>query len=82
MKTKTFKYITDFKDAYGGTELGLKKGDIFQLINTKLSYIEKDDTLSAYYYEYLINIPKVSCFVLDEESWSELIKYSEYVDSE
>lgn len=79
---KTFKYTTDLENAYGVREFGLKKGDIFKLIETKLSYIEKTkDTLSVYHYEYFINIPKEGCFILDGEMWGELIIYSEYVDS-
>lgn len=78
---KTFRWTTDLENAYGVTEFGLKKGDIFKLIETKLSCIEKTkDTLSVYNYEYLINIPKEGCFTLDDEMWSELIIYSEYVD--
>ncbi len=78
---KTFKYTTDLKDTYGVSQLGLKKGGIFQLIDTKLAYIEKtSSTSSVYEYEYTICIPKKGCFILDDEMWRELILSSEYIE--
>lgn len=80
---KTFKYTTDLKETYGVSQLGLKKNDTFKLIDTKLACIKKtSDTLNVYCYEYTINIPNEGCFVMDEEEWSYLIMYSEFVDSE
>lgn len=80
---KTFKYTTDSEDTYGVSQLGLKKGDIFQLIDQRLSFIEKScATHSLYHYEFLINIPNDGCYPLNEEMWRELIICSEYVDSE
>lgn len=84
---KKFKYIA-LKDTYGNTQLGLKKGDPYKLIERRLSYIESRrshtektcNTTSVYHYEYLINIPEVGCFILDNEQWSELIYHSEYID--
>lgn len=78
---KTFKYKTDSKDTFGVNELGLKKGDIFQWVDTRLSFIEKEGHLfNVYHYEYLINIPK-GCYFVNQEEWIELIICSEFVDS-
>lgn len=78
---KTFEYTTDLKDQYGVSQLSLKKGDTFKLIETKISSIVKtSDVLSVYQYEYTIYIPKEGCFFLDDEQWQELLLYSEYVD--
>ena len=83
---KTFRYTTDSEDTYGVSQLGFKKGDTFKLIDTKLSCIERtseaDWESSVYEYEYTIYIPKDGCFILDQEMWTELIMYSEFVDSE
>jgi hypothetical protein len=81
---KTFKYTTDLKESYGVSQLGFKKGDIFKLIDTKLSCIEKiseaDWESSVHEYEYTIYIPKDGCFILNDEMWQELIMYCEYVE--
>ena len=79
---KTFRYTTDNKNTYGVYDLDLKEGDIFKLIDTKLSCIDKtSDTSSVYEYEYTIHIPKHnSCFILDDEMWRELIVHSDFVD--
>jgi len=79
--TKTFKYTTNNKNTYGVYDLDLKEGDLFKLIDTKLSCIEKtSDALSVYQYQYTICIPKHSrCFILDDDEWWELIAHSEFV---
>lgn len=79
--TKKFQYTTDLKETYGVSQLGLNKGDRFNLIETKLSSIEQTkDNLSVYNYEYLIYIPiQNRCFFLDGDMWFELVAYSAYV---
>lgn len=79
---KKFKFTTDLKETYGVSQLGLNKGDGFNLIQTKLSSKEQTKAnLSVYNYEYLIYIPKHnSCFILDDDMWVELVTYSEYVE--
>jgi len=80
---KTFKYMTDSKETYGVDVLGLKKGGTFKLIDKNLSYIEKtkDNILSTWHYEYLINIPNQGCHRICEEVWAELMADSEYIEN-
>ena len=79
--TKTFKCLTDSKD-YGESELELKKGDIFKLIDIRLWHITKIDSKTTVYdYRYLISVPKKGCFIINEDDWLLLMALSEYIDN-
>lgn len=84
---KTFRYTTDSKNTYGVYDLDLQKGDIFKLIDTKLSCIktstceEDKEKLKVYIYEHTIYIPKHnSCHILCDDVWYELIAHCDFVD--